>query len=204
MIEWWLHLATDATAKGDLRNVVAEHVRARKDASRVDGRALVQRTESAVRADPQTAFDVDSSGLATLTVDGASWCAGRFRTPSIRDLRERVSAGRGTARLWVFDGVSAATDIGALQANAGGRPLFQVASQFNCLEAPAPTIVPVANYFSDNTQGPRASISAFPATLQRHYAAPDRNVAVRRRVRTAGHAQDIPLGLCPRSAQDRG
>ena len=160
--------------RGDLRNVVAEHVRARKDESRVDGRELVQRAESAVRADPQTAFDFDSSGLATLTVDGASWCAGRFCTPSIRDLRERVSADRGTARLWVFDGVSAATDIGALQATAGGRPLFQVASQFNCLEAPAPTIVPVANYFSDNTQGPRVSISAFPATLQRHYAAPDR------------------------------
>jgi hypothetical protein len=49
-----------------------------------------------------------------------------------------------------------------------------VASQFNCLEAPGPHITPVAHYFSDPTQGPRASVSAFPATLLRHYAAPGR------------------------------
>ncbi len=33
-------------------------------------------------------------------------------------------------------------------------------------------MTPVARYFSDPTQGPRAAISAFPATLLRHYAAP--------------------------------
>jgi hypothetical protein len=135
----------------------------------------VRRAESAVRADPGAAFEFDPSGLATLTVDDDSWCAGRFGTPSIRELRERLSAGGGEARLWVFDGRSPVTDIGALHATAGGRPLFQVASQFNCLEAPSPRITSVANYFSDSTQGPRASISAFPATLQRHYAAPDRD-----------------------------
>src|SRR5690606_7246210 len=32
---------------------------------------------------------------------------------------------------------------------------------------------PVAHYVHDNTQGPRASISALPATLLRHYQAPD-------------------------------
>jgi hypothetical protein len=75
-------------------------------------------------------------------------------------------------RLWVLDGASPATDIGSLQATAGPGTLFQVASQFNCLEAPGPSIVPVASYFSDPTQGPRASISAFPGTFLRHYAAP--------------------------------
>ncbi|HET7501498.1 MAG TPA: hypothetical protein VFK02_10860, partial [Kofleriaceae bacterium] len=83
-------------------------------------------------------------------------------------------AGRPAARrrLWIFDGASPATDIGALQATAAPGSLFQVASQFNCLEAPGAFVVPVADYFHDSTQGPRASISAFPATLVRHYAAP--------------------------------
>src|SRR5207237_739638 len=48
---------------------------------------------------------------------------------------------------------------------------------FNCLEAPGSFVTPVAEYFHDPTQGPRASISAFPATLVRHYAAPHRTSA---------------------------
>lgn len=65
------------------------------------------------------------------------------------------------------------TDIGSLQALAAEGTLFQVASQFNCLEAPSEHgLVPVAEYFQDPTQGPRASISAYPGTLVRHYAAP--------------------------------
>src|SRR3989442_929187 len=58
------------------------------------------------------------------------------------------------------------------QAPAPPGSLFQVASQFNCLESPGEFVVPVAEYFNDPTQGPRASISAFPGTLVRHYAAP--------------------------------
>jgi hypothetical protein len=36
-------------------------------------------------------------------------------------------------------------------------------------------VVPVSDYFYDATQGPRASISAFPGTLLRHYSAPAAN-----------------------------
>jgi AhpD family alkylhydroperoxidase len=74
----------------------------------------------------------------------------------------------------VLDGASPATDIGALQATAPAGSLFQVASQFNCLEAPYATVTDIADYFHDSTQGPRASISAFPGTFVRHYAAPGR------------------------------
>jgi hypothetical protein len=98
--------------------------------------------------------------------------AGRFQTPSLAQLRERAPRGSGRLRLWVLDGRHPLTDIGALQAMAPPDSLFQVASQFNCLEAPGPWLVRVANYFSDPTQGPRASISAFPGTLLRHYRAP--------------------------------
>jgi hypothetical protein len=171
VIDELLERASDPGAEPDLRELVAGHVRALRNTARGDDGGLVKRAEEAVRVNPSGAVGFDSSGLATLSVGADSWCAGRFEIPSISDLRGRVSASGGSARLWVFDGVSPATDIGALQATGGGSPLFQVASQFNCLESPGPRIVPVANYFSDPTQGPRASISAFPATLQRHYMA---------------------------------
>jgi hypothetical protein len=75
-------------------------------------------------------------------------------------------------RLFALIGTDPATDIGALQATASPGSLFQVASQFNCLEAPDAMLVPVFRYFRDPTQGPRASISAFAGTLLRHYSAP--------------------------------
>lgn len=72
----------------------------------------------------------------------------------------------------MLDGAGQATDVGGLQATAPPGSLFQAASQLNCLGSPGPYITPVTEYFHDYTQGPRASISAFPATLLRHYAAP--------------------------------
>lgn len=123
---------------------------------------------------------------ATLSAGRWSFPAGRFETPSLATLRARVqrrcaavpdkdgarSGAAARARLWVLLGASPATDIGSLQATAGPGTVFQVASQFNCLEAPGAYVIPVADYFHDSTQGPRAAISAFPGTFLRHYAAP--------------------------------
>jgi hypothetical protein len=127
----------------------------------------------------EKAISFDESNIATLSAGGRTWRAGRFATPSIGNLRGRCAplpagAGSSTDRvtLWVLDGASPATDIGSLQATSSESTLFQVASQFNCLESPGPCVTRVAEYFGDPTQGPRASISAFPATLLRHYAAP--------------------------------
>jgi hypothetical protein len=173
LIEEVLHQAADPVAERDLRQAVTEHVRKLKAAAGSrDRESVVEEAERVVRANPERAFAFDAPGVATLTAGGGTWCAGRFETPSIEELRARVRAGRGVARLWVFEGRSPATDIGGLQATTDNQPLFQVASQFNCLEAPRPTVVPVAYYFADPTQGPRAAVSAFPATLLRHYAAP--------------------------------
>lgn len=171
-----LVLADAAPAdESHLRATVAGHVRdVLASAGKGDPR-LVARAEAAVRADPAAAFAFDALGSASLQVGTHTWQAGRFETPSIGELRQRVASsgqGAGQARLWVFDGASPATDIGSLQATSGDNALFQVASQFNCLEAPGPFVTPVAHYLSDPTQGPRAAISAFPATLLRHYAAP--------------------------------
>lgn len=142
-------------------------------------RGLVARTERAVSADPRACFAFGADGAATLTAAGRSFQAGRFETPTLGALRRRAAEARARSgapeaslRFWVLDGASPATDIGALQGSAPPGALFQVASQFNCLEAPGACMVDVADYFHDPTQGPRASISAFPGTLLRHYAAP--------------------------------
>jgi hypothetical protein len=147
-------------------------------------RALVSRVETDVQQDPAACIAFDQDAHATLRAANRVFHAGRFETPAIRDLRTRAErlrlpSGRPPPRLrlHVMDGASAATDIGALQAVAPHDSLFQVASQFNCLEAPDSFVVPVSDYFHDPTQGPRASISAFPGTLLRHYAAPAANGA---------------------------
>jgi hypothetical protein len=118
-----------------------------------------------------------ADGAATLVAGGSSIPAGRFETPSLATLRARVLAkgdtrGAAQTRLWALLGTSPVTDIGSLQATAGPGTVFQVASQFNCLEAVGPHIVPIAGYFDDSTQGPRAAISAFSGTFLRHYSAP--------------------------------
>jgi hypothetical protein len=168
----------DTSGAQPLREALEAHLRGVPRAPRGDG-DLVFRVEQAVRRDPSACFAFDAEGQATLTVDGRSFRAGRFETPSVGELRERAQRARGRRsgassilRFHVVDGASAGTDIGALQAMAPPGSLFQVASQFNCLESPSLQIVPVFDYFEDPTQGPRASISAFPGTLLRHYAAP--------------------------------
>ena len=176
MIDLLLEQAGDPSVEQQFLRELSAHVAAVKASSGAGDRRQVARIEAAVRAAPERSFHFDAAGAGTLRGDGVDIPAGRFETPSIGALRERAAAGRGGAggrvRLWVLDGASPATDIGSLQAAAGPGTLFQVASQFNCLESPGPHVTPVANYFSDPTQGPRASISAFPGTLLRHYAAP--------------------------------
>ncbi len=147
-------------------------------ASRGKGdRSLVASAEQAVAAAPTDALPFDAEGTATLRVAGKAFSGGRFAPRSILSLREAVAqkaSGQPTSvRFSVIEGEDPITDIGALQAMAHASTLFQAASQFNCLESPGPYLTSVASYLSDPTQGPRASISAFPGTLVRHYAAPD-------------------------------
>lgn len=185
--------AHDPEREEALRRDVAAHVAALRASVGKGDRALVARAEAAARQSPSDAFRFDADGRATLQVDALALPAGRFETPSIAELRrrvERLASARAAAprsRFSVLLGQSPATDIGALQATSAQATLFQAASQFNCLEAPEPTIVPVEEYFLDPTQGPRASISAYAATLLRHYAAPSRDGG--RFVQTAGGPQ---------------
>jgi len=168
VIDLFLKYAADPVAGPELDAAMAELL-----GTAGQGQAeLVETAELAVRAArPGEGFSFDPDGFATLEVGGHVWHAGRFETPSIAELRERAKragAGGGRLRLWVLDGAGLATDVGGLQATAPPGSLFQAASQFNCLESPGPYVTPVVQYFRDYTQGPRASISAFPGTLLRH------------------------------------
>jgi len=177
MIDLLLEQAGEPIRELDFLRNLSAHVAAVKASAGGGDRRQVARIETMVRAHSEASFHFDPAGTGTLRTADASILAGRFEIPSLGALRRRAADARrggacGRVRLWVLDGASPATDIGSLQATAGPGTLFQVASQFNCLESPGPFITPVANYFSDPTQGPRASIAAFPGTFLRNYAAP--------------------------------
>jgi hypothetical protein len=139
--------------------------------------ALLRMIEAEVSRQVGSAFEWADDDTGRLVAAGRSYRAGRFTTPSIGELETsvRLQGKSGEVALFVLLGDHPLTDIGALQAMAGPRTMFQVASQFNCLEAPGPTLARIADYVNDNTQGPRASVSAFPGTFLRHYAAPSRD-----------------------------
>jgi hypothetical protein len=176
MIDLLLAHGADASREDELLFAVAAHEAAVLASAGGGESGQVGRAEAVVRADPAGAFSFGAEGSATLTAAGRTWRAGRFETVSLGVLRARaaeLAKGRSARlRLWVLDGANPATDIGSLQGHADGDTLFQVASQFNCLEASGPWVRPVDGYFNDPTQGPRASISAFAGTLLRHYCAP--------------------------------
>ena len=202
MIDLLLTHSGDQSAEPELLRALATHVAAVQASVRGGDRRQVAEAEAAVRADPGQAFTFDTAGAATLSAGGRTWHAGTFHVAAIGVLRARAAAARVAAavskarvRLFVIDGANLATDIGSLQANGGSDTLFQVASQFNCLEAPGPYVTPVEQYFNDPTQGPRASIAAFPGTLLRHYAAPASEG--RRFVQTTdGHQLDLLTDVC--------
>ena len=78
----------------------------------------------------------------------------------------------GTLRV-THEAIGDVLSLHALPENRGA--LFQVASQFNCLEFAGPSVVPeqgVTGYASDNTQGPACSLACAAATVYRNYFAP--------------------------------
>jgi len=107
-------------------------------------------------------------------VNGKSYRVGTFELVSLDTLRTRMAAGRGAEgrlRLRIVTG-----DVRRMhQAPEYSGALFQVASQFNCLEMVDPGVTPehgVTRYAHDQTQGPACAIAAGAATLHRNYFVP--------------------------------
>ena len=123
--------------------------------------------------------------VAHIVSPGGRYQAGEFEVVSVGELRERAAAlppaGRkGTFSLILGNGIRsrnfADIDVGGIQANPASRgALFQVASNFNCLEFVSSSDSArrgITKYVSDHTQGPAASISCAPATIFRNYFVP--------------------------------
>ena len=113
-------------------------------------------------------------------INNRAFDVGRFSTPSLSELREQVENTRYSAKR---DGPPAlkithyvVSDIYKEHMNPLNEgAMFQVASQFNCLEFVSPQVVPergVTGYISDPTQGPACSLACSAATVYRNYFVP--------------------------------
>ena len=106
----------------------------------------------------------------TCTVSGKSWQAGRFSTPQLSELRSRDFAVKKMEPIRIREWVG---DIQSLHQDPMHRSsVFQVASQFNCLEMASPSVTPEAGvgiYDQDPTQGPACAVSAGAGTIVRNY-----------------------------------
>lgn len=123
-------------------------------------------------ADTRRRLAVEGDQLVRLADGQVLGSTGRFGTPTLADLRGRANTDLGrrtTVRCLV--GEARALHRQAEFADA----LFQVASQFNCLEMVCPQVTPeagVTRYAGDATQGPACAIAAGLGTIYRNYFAP--------------------------------
>lgn len=164
-----------APSQREVAAISRDHLQSLLASAHRGDRGLVARAETVVAAHPEGAFVQARDGSWRLEIGDKSWSAGSFEVPTLADLKDRCRESperRGRLVFSILDGASPLTDIGGLQATSPRNALFQVASQFNCLESPGPYLVPVSQYFSDATQGPRAAVGAFPSALLRRYRAP--------------------------------
>lgn len=103
-------------------------------------------------------------------VNGASYGAGIFSTPTLAELRQATASLAGGELMLEH---LATGDIFELHSRPEYRgAMFMAASQFNCLEFPHADVVPedgVTNYVYDGTQGPACALAAPAAAVARHY-----------------------------------
>jgi hypothetical protein len=99
---------------------------------------------------------------------------GTFTTPTVKQLvdwAEKLPTTNSPLLLHFVQG-----DVSELQADPKNNgAMFQVASQFNCLEFVGPSVTPeqgIGVYAGDHTQGPACSIGAAAGTLYRNYFVP--------------------------------
>ena len=107
-------------------------------------------------------------------VNGKTMICGVLETPSLADLRQRVSSSEfQDGKISVREVVADVQQLHINELNAGS--LFQVASQFNLLEMVSSSVTPdrgVGIYEYDRTQGPACAIAAGAGTIYRNYFTP--------------------------------
>lgn len=106
--------------------------------------------------------------------NGHRYGIGELELASLQSLRDRVLESEGLpGRLTVRNVEGNVAAMHGMPEYAGA--LFQVASQFNLLEAPSEKVTPeqgVTRYQDDHTEGPDCAIAAGAATLYRNFFVP--------------------------------
>jgi len=112
---------------------------------------------------------LDGDRLISL-VNDRSFVAGEFTTPALEHLRTIVEIPASGKQIQLAEVIA---DVQSLhQDPSNENAVFQVASQFNCLEMVSPDTVPEAGvgiYQNDWTQGPACCICAGAGTIYRNY-----------------------------------
>jgi hypothetical protein len=128
--------------------------------------------EEASYAETRRRLAVEGDRIVRVADGRTLGSTGRFETPTLAESRRRASTGpslRTTVRCTVGD----ARALHRLAELADA--LFQVASQFNCLEMVGPHVTPedgVTRYVDDDTQGPACAVTAGLGTIYRNYFVP--------------------------------
>ena len=134
-------------------------------------------------------------------VNGRETRCGTLTTPSLAELRQIVPDQNGPVTVR-----EVVADARALHLNATNRgAMFQVASQFNLLEMPSPTVTPergVTGYWSDRTQGPACAIACGAGTIQRNWFTPVGGQVGQSADRQIDCATDLAAALRERSGHD--
>lgn len=106
-------------------------------------------------------------------VNDVEYGVGHFATPSLAELRDQLRQNRDLPKGELVLSHIATKDVFELHScKLYEGAVFQVASQFNCLEFASPDVTPemgVTNYIYDSTQGPACSLAAPAATVLRNY-----------------------------------
>lgn len=111
----------------------------------------------------------------TSLVNNKSYDIGQFECVNIRDLWEDNYQNPKMIKNSLIVTTETGDISEIMNRSENKNAVFQVASQFNCLEMSGPSIIPedgVTRYANDRTQGPCCAISAGPATVYRNYFAP--------------------------------
>eukprot|EP00747_Dinoflagellata_sp_TGD_P059663 gnl/TRDRNA2_/TRDRNA2_151668_c0_seq1.p1 gnl/TRDRNA2_/TRDRNA2_151668_c0~~gnl/TRDRNA2_/TRDRNA2_151668_c0_seq1.p1 ORF type:complete len:469 (+),score=91.08 gnl/TRDRNA2_/TRDRNA2_151668_c0_seq1:83-1489(+) len=124
--------------------------------------------------DTRDKFQVLEDGIIESKPSGKRFHVGPFEVLSLQDLQCRAASSSGQANehsgLCFKNVVGNAQTLHRAEENAGA--VFQVASQFNCLEMNEPGARPedgVTRYYNDATQGPACAVVCPAATVFRNY-----------------------------------
>lgn len=125
------------------------------------------------------------TGIMKGTKATTSFAVGMFETPTIKELWEKINSKlpqlEGKSQGLTFGNISGDVRV-LLKDSANSGAVFQVASQFNCLEMVGPGVTPesgITQYVLDKTQGPACALSCPAGTFYRNYLVPiANNIAV--------------------------